>query len=121
MQHCKCNDTESSDGVLGTTTSFGHSPLDGSIGHLDAARLAVDAILAIDDKLLSQSVFLATGILLVLVLIYGSRTSAGEKAIKLADVSLRVTNIVTSFDMQMYWLIFGVVGACTTDTGQDVK
>jgi hypothetical protein len=87
--------------------------------HLDAASLAVNAVLAVDDQPLPHRILLSS--LRVDVFVNRRRADPPEKSSVLLDVGLDVSSAGVLLDVEVDRLIFGVVGVGSGDGGENVE
>ncbi len=80
----------------------------------------MDAVLAVDDELLAQSVLLF-GCVRFDILVYASGAASAKGAFESADVPLDVTLVVAVLDDQVDGLVFSVVGTSPGDRGENVE
>lgn len=82
------------EGVLGTASALRHRPFNRLIRRLDGTCLAVNAVLTVNNELLSASILSAVGILLVHIFIYSSGANTAEWTVKDAHITLNVSLII---------------------------
>ena len=81
----------------------------------------MNAVLTVNNELLSASILSAVGILLVHIFIYSSGANTAEWTVKDAHITLDVSLVVTVLYDKVYRLILGVVRSGARNRRQDIK